>query len=160
VSDRKAIQRRLDSYKQRLGHAYDKQNPWAAIDETSLDVAGQFFFLDPSEPIYRECLLYVLADVLFGKWKTGRPAGSNVAWDFNRYFRLYQLYHVIKHDNPKLGKTEIAKLICKYPEFKYNSPEQVRQRISRAFREHAEHARRSRECDEWLKKMSRNSSSV
>ncbi|MGB5183506.1 MAG: hypothetical protein WBO12_15145 [Xanthobacteraceae bacterium] len=147
MSDRKAIERRLDSYKRRLDGAADKLNPWSAIDEKSLVLAGRFFTLDPDDEIMRDALLYVLADVLFGTRKKGRPRESNTAWNFDRYFRLFQLYHLKKRDNPKLRKAQIAELICEHKEFRNNDPEQIRQHIGRALREHAEHVRRCRELN-------------
>jgi hypothetical protein len=151
VSDRRAIERRLDSYKQQLDRAVDKFSPWFGIDQKSLALAGQFFSLDPDKPNMRDILLYILADVLFGTRKTGRPSASNTAWTLERYFRLCQLYHLKKHENPKLSKAKIAELIREHKEFKNDDPEQIRQHIGRAFREMAEHERRCREFTKRLK---------
>jgi hypothetical protein len=146
VSDRKAIERRLDSYRQQHFRAFDKLDPGFGINKKSLTLAAQFFGFDLERfPMLREVLLYILADVLFGRRKKGRPKGSHAAWDFNRHFRLFQLYHLKKRDNPQLSRAGIAKLICEHEEFKNNDPEQVRQHIGRALREHEEFARRCRE---------------
>jgi hypothetical protein len=75
-------------------------------------------------------LLHILADVLFGSRKKGRPNGSFAAWGIDRLFGcLLPLYYEKKRDNPKLSQAKIAELICEHEEFKNNSPEQVRQRL-------------------------------
>jgi hypothetical protein len=156
MSDRKAIERRLVSYRRQLQRASDKADTWSAIDQKSLDLAGQFFGLDPKSPL-RETLLYILADVLFGSRTKGRPKASNAAWDFRKHERLFQLYHMKKRDNPKLSKAKIAKLICEHEEFKNNDPEQVRQHIGRAFREFEEFARRCIEHDKkWREELAQH----
>jgi hypothetical protein len=156
MSDRRAIQRRLDSYRRRLEGASYKFDVASAIDERSLNLAGRFFNLDPKDQILRDMLLYVLADVLFGRRQNGRPSGSNTAWDFERYFYLDYLFNFEKRNNPKLRNARIAELICEYDEFKYNSPEQVRQHIGRALRERAKFERRCRESDKMTARLNRN----
>jgi hypothetical protein len=141
VSDRRAIQRRLDSYKRRFKEASYKFDVASAIDLRSLKLAGRFFDVNPKDPILRDMLLYVLADVLFGHRQNGRPSGSNTAWDLERYFCLADLFNLEKRKNPKLRNARIAKLICEHDEFKNNSPEQVRQHIGRALRERAKFER-------------------
>jgi hypothetical protein len=153
MSDYRAIQRRLDSYRRQLKGASFKFDVTSAIDFRSLRLAGRFFDLDPKDPILRDMLLYVLADVLFGRRQKGRPSGSNTAWDFYRYFCLYYLYDVERRDNPKLSNKRIAELICEYDEFKNNDPEQVRQHIGRAIREHAKFERRRRQSDKKLRAL-------
>jgi hypothetical protein len=147
MSDHRAIQRRLDSYRRRLKSASNKFDVTSAIDRRPLKLAGRFFDLDLKDPILRDWLLYILADVLFGRRQKGRPSGSNTAWDFDRYFYLQYLYHAVKRDNPKLSNAKIAELICEFDEFKNNDPEQVRQHIGRALREHAKFERRRRASD-------------
>jgi hypothetical protein len=111
LSERRAIQRRLDSYKRRLYRGFDEGDIWSAIDRKSLD----------------------LADALFGSGKKGRPTGSHTAWDIPRLFGcLLPLYYEKKRDNPKLSQAKIAKLICEHEEFRYNDPEQVRQHLGLA----------------------------
>jgi hypothetical protein len=158
VSDRKAIERRLASYRQRVRRAAAKADLRSAIDRKSLDLAGEFFNLDPKDPAMHYALLYILADVLFGFRNKGRPKGSNKVWDFDRYFTLYRLYQLEKRNHPKLRNAKIAELICERKEFKNKDPEQVRQHIPRALREHAEYERRCREM--WRYGKFRLSSSV
>jgi hypothetical protein len=130
MSERRAIQKRLDSYKRRLYRGFDEGDIWSAIDRKSLDQAGRFFRANLANPAARDMLLHILADVLFGSRKKGRPTGSYTAWDIARYFgNLLPLYYEKKRDNPKLSQAKIAELICEHKEFKYNSPEQVRQRL-------------------------------
>ena len=144
MSDRRAVRRRLDSYRRRFKEASYKFDVASAIDLRSLNLAGRFFDLNPKDRILRDMLLYVLADVLFGRRQEGRPSGSNTAWDFERYFCLADLFNLEKRNNPKLRNARIAELICEHDEFKNNSPEQVRQHIGRALRERAKFERRCR----------------
>jgi hypothetical protein len=127
MSDRRAIQRRLDSYKRRLYVGFDEGDIWSAIDRKSLDLANL------ANPAARDMLLHILADVLFGSRKKGRPTGSQTAWGITRLFgSLLPLYYEKKRDNPKLSQTKIAELICEHEEFRHNDPEQVRQHLGLA----------------------------
>jgi hypothetical protein len=133
MSERRAIQRRLDSYKRRLYRGFDEGDIWSAIDRKSLDLAGRFFRANLANPAARDMLLHILADALFGSGKKGRPTGSHTAWDIPRLFGcLLPLYYEKKRDNPKLSQAKIAKLICEHEEFRYNDPEQVRQHLGLA----------------------------
>jgi hypothetical protein len=153
------MERRLASYRHRLHEAEAQADPWSAIDQNSLALAGRFFGLRLENPHMREALLYLLADVCFGSRKKGRPPESNVEWTFARHFRLMQLYYVYffrKRDTLKrLNRTEIAKRICEHPEFKNNNPEQVRQQIGVALKKVAAMEQRCLELDRSLRKEKR-----
>jgi hypothetical protein len=117
----RAIQKRLG----RLHRRHYQSAP------ESLAHAGRFFGLDPKKSRDREQLLFLMADAIFGPpAKKGRRRGSAPSWPKRRLIHLGGTYNQEKHDNPKLSNAKIAEIIIRNDrEFKYDDPEQVRQRL-------------------------------
>jgi hypothetical protein len=129
VSSRKEIGKRLDKMRNYRWWVYERE-------PKSVAAAAQCFRLDLHDARQRETLLYLLADVIFGPpAKKGRRKGSKTSWG-SRLLTLGGLYGEMKYENPKLSDAKIAKLIKdKYPEFKYDDPEQIRQKLRVAHQE-------------------------
>jgi hypothetical protein len=120
VGDRRTIQKRLDKARYR----FYQQEP------ESVAAAAKHFELDPNDARQREKLLWLLADVVFGRGKKGRPKGSSTSWDSKRLCSLAAIYAEKKYENPKLSDAKIAKLIKdEHEEFKNDDAQQIRQRL-------------------------------
>jgi hypothetical protein len=131
MGDRRAIQKRLDKARYR----FYRQEP------ESVAAAAKHFRLDPNDARQREKLLWLLADVVFGRGKKGRPKGSSTSWGAtrrgNRLVILGEIYDRKKRVNPKLSDTKIAKLIKEEHElFENDDVEQIRQRLRKAQKEY------------------------
>jgi len=122
VGDRKTIQKRLD--KARYG--FYQQEP------ESVAIAAKRLGLDLNDARQREKLLWLLAEVVFGQGKKGRPWGSRTSWG-HRLVSLGRIYDEKKYKNPKLSDAKIARLIKQeHKEFKNDDPDQIRQRLRAA----------------------------
>jgi len=125
VGERKRIEKRLDKASR---HFYQRE-------PESVAVAAKRFGLDSKDARQREKLLWVLADVVFGRGKRGRPKGSKTSWG-RRLFILGEIYQQKKNENPKPSDAKIAKLIKnEHAEFKNDDAEQIRQRLRMAHQE-------------------------
>src|SRR5262249_20563872 len=129
-----SVEKRLNSYKQQFMQAHSRLEP--AINRNSLTLAAEFFGFDDGSldnPEWgdecREMLLYILADVLFGPRKRGRPRRTGQAWDFNRLYCLLREYNKEKARNPNLSTAKIAEIIHRDKDFKNDDPQQIRQQI-------------------------------
>jgi hypothetical protein len=122
VGDRRTIQKRLDKARYRF---YPRE-------PESVAAAAKHFGLDPNDARQREKLLWLLADVAFGRGKKGRPKGSKTSWG-SRFLTLGGIYAQKKYKNPNLSDAKIAKLIkSEHDEFKNDDVEQIRQRLRAA----------------------------
>jgi hypothetical protein len=122
VGYRKAILKRLDQVR-----------PQYFRDDDSIAIAAKHLNLDPTKAGDRERLLHILAEAIFAPAKKGRKAGVRPYWHKRRLIHLGSLYGIEKHENPKLKDAQIARRICKHPDFKSDDPDQLRQRLSWAY---------------------------
>lgn len=94
--------------------------------------AAEYFKIKPDDPR----LLHLLADVVFGHGKKGRPRGTKTSWG-SRLLTLGRIYDEKKNKNPKLSGAEIARLIkSEHDEFKNDDDGQIRQRLRAAHKEY------------------------
>jgi hypothetical protein len=93
--------------------------------------AAKEFDLDPDSELDRKLLLYVLADVAFGK--VGRPRGL-LKWDVVALVQLGEDCRRIERDFPKIkGARLAAKIKDLYPEvYRDTSVEMIRQKLGEA----------------------------
>jgi hypothetical protein len=127
---------RLLPYKRRPGFVplmakLGKLEEWYGCDPKALDAAVQYFGLDAASAGDHELLVYILADVVFGRQR-GRPKGSRTAWDDDRLLQLFYAYKQCKGANPALSDSAIAKRIADTSEFSKNNVEQIRQQLGPA----------------------------
>jgi hypothetical protein len=108
-----------------------KLEEWYGCNPKALDAAAQYFGLDAATADDRELLVYILADVVFGRQR-GRPKGSKTAWDSARLLQLFSAYEQCKNANPALSDSVIAKQIADTKEFSKNSVDQIRQQLGPA----------------------------
>jgi hypothetical protein len=108
-----------------------KLEEWYGCNPKALDAAVQYFGLDAATVGHRELLVYILADVVFGRQR-GRPKGSKTAWDGDRLLQLFSAYKQCKNANPALSDSAIAKQIADTKEFSKNSVDQIRQQLGPA----------------------------
>jgi hypothetical protein len=122
MGDRRTIQKRLDKARYRFYHS----------EPESVAAAAKHFGVDPNDARQREKLLWLLADIVFGRGKKGRPRGSRTSWG-HRLVTLGGLYREKKYENPKLTDAKIAMLIKQeHAKFKNDDPDQIRQRLREA----------------------------
>ena len=120
---RKAILKRLDQVRRQ----YFRDEP------ASVARAAKYLNLDPANAHDREKLLRILAEAIFVPAKKGRRAGVRPYWHKGRLIHLGSLYDTEKHENPKLKDAQIARQICKHPDFKNEDPDQIRVRLPWAY---------------------------
>jgi hypothetical protein len=108
-----------------------KLEEWYGCNPKALDAAVQYFGLDAASVGDRELLVYILADVVFGRQR-GRPKGSKTAWDSDRLLQLFSAYKQCKNATPALSDSAIAKQIANTKEFSKNSVDQIRQQLGPA----------------------------
>jgi hypothetical protein len=141
-----AIKERLRYFKDRIAHLLPlrrrpgfvphiarlgKLEEHYGCNPKALDAAVQYFGLDAASVGDRELLVYILADVVFGRQR-GRPKGSKTAWDTNRLLQLFSAYKQCKSANPALSDSALAKQIADTKEFSKNSVDQIRQQLGAA----------------------------
>ena len=108
-----------------------KLEEWCGCNPKALDAAAQYFGLDAATAGNRELLVYILADVVFGR-QSGRPKGSKTAWDSDRLLQLFRAYEHCKNANPALSDSALAKQIADTKEFSKNRVDQIRQQLAPA----------------------------
>jgi hypothetical protein len=141
-----AIKKRLRYFKDRVAHLLPfrrrpgfvphmarlgKLEEWYGCNPKALDAAVQYFGLDAASVGDRELLVYILADVVFGR-RRGRPKGSKTAWDSDRLLQLFSAYEQCKSANPALSDSALAEQIADTKEFSKNSVDQIRQQLGPA----------------------------
>jgi hypothetical protein len=99
----------------------------------ALSRAEKHFGLDRKNEHDRLHLLYILADIVFGVGRRGRPPASK-KWKSNKLWQLAKDHIAVKKDLPKLSNTKAAEQIKKrYPDrYKHTSAEMVRQMLPEA----------------------------
>jgi hypothetical protein len=151
VGDRKVIKKRLNKA---------RFSSWDYKRRTeSLAEAARFFRLDLNDVRQREKLLYLLADIVFGRGKKGRPRGSKSSWNLIRLGDLGQIYEEMRRQRPNDSDAEIARRINReHEEFRRSGADKIRQQLPAArlasliWREIAEEKSRDRVAeppDDW-----------
>ena len=91
--------------------------------------ALEFFSLDLSNQAHLDLLLVILADVVFGEQKKGRPPDKKRKWDTLKLIQLAVDCNKVKGDMPKISDAKAAQLIKdRYrSRYKHASGEMIRQ---------------------------------
>jgi hypothetical protein len=99
----------------------------------ALSSAEKHFGLDSNDDQDRLRLLYILADIVFGVGRRGRPRDSK-KWASDRLVQLHEDHIEVKKDLPKLSNSKAAAEIKKrYPDrYKDTSAEMMRQMLREA----------------------------
>jgi hypothetical protein len=153
MSDAAAQKRRLNFYKDLLGHEWlgwsseSRYVTWPDVtefvaeglkcDPRSLEKAAHFFGLDHTHPDDLSILVHILAEEVFGTRKRGRKTGGKI-WNSERYLELGFSYQIVKRENPKLSDAKISQIIGNSPQFSEykNNSEQIRQKFPQARRQY------------------------
>jgi hypothetical protein len=93
--------------------------------------AAKFLGLDPKDPAHLAILLPILADILFRPNTKGRPRGVK-KWDRLLLFALGAHRLAIEEEHPGISDQKAAKKLKLLPEYKHDSVESLRQRLSPA----------------------------
>jgi hypothetical protein len=103
-----------------------RPNDSAAVAAPALLQAAEFFGLDPAKD--RDLLLHILASIVFGKRKKGRPGGTR-NWDEKRFSQLGFHREAVERDNPGIGDKRAATEIKRRHSEYRDSVEVIRQRL-------------------------------
>src|SRR5262249_19876778 len=103
--------------------------PPAALSE-----AAEYFGLDLAKSAEQALLLHILADIVFGERKKGRPRTNKGKWDVARLIQLAIDCNKIKEDSPGISdKKAVGEIKSRYRErYKYATSEMMRQRLGLA----------------------------
>ena len=85
---------------------FDGQEPFTGKQQ--LLKAGEFFGLDLSNQAHLDLLLVILADVVFGEQKKGRPPAKKRKWDRLKLIQLAVDCNKVKEDMPKISDAKAA----------------------------------------------------
>ena len=138
MGDLAAQKRRLESYKSSLKSLRKRNfNPkylklFPGYDPGSLKTAATFLGLDLADPSHLLMLTHILADVLFGKRRPGRPQGVTTTWNLEKLWTLALTFEKLTRQDPGLKGARLIDKICETPEFKTykDNPEPIRQMLS------------------------------
>jgi len=116
----KRIRRLLNGWKSFLDEGRDSAenddsveivlDVWRRGDDKTLEAAALFFGLDLTNQTESEFLLRLLAFLIFGEGKAGRPPRSK-KWQGDELTSLAESYHSIKRENPRMSDVKIAEQI-------------------------------------------------
>jgi|SRR5262249_14636419 len=99
-----------------------------------LSKAADFFGLDLSKSEQRQLLLNILADVVFGEQKKGRPRAKKRKWDVLTLIQLAVDCNKVKAEAPGISDKKAAGLIKNHfsGRYKHASAEMIRQYLADA----------------------------
>jgi hypothetical protein len=99
-----------------------------------LSKAADFFGLDLSKSEQRALLLDILADVIFGEQKKGRPPAKKAKWDRLRLIQLAVDCNKVKAETPGISDKKAASIIKHNfsNRYKHASAEMIRQYLADA----------------------------
>jgi len=101
-----------------------------------LSRAAKYFDLQLREPAEQSLLLHILADVVFGERKKGRPPTKKGKWDVVTLIQLAIDCNKIKEETPGISdKKAVCEIKSRYLErYKFATLEMMRQRLGPARR--------------------------
>jgi hypothetical protein len=132
---RKISPRRLQGARDWLSTASPEQlGRYANLVPVSLQRAAEAVGLDPHNEWHCEILVRILAHLMFGEGKRGRPKHTT-KWDAQRGFDLGHHFHLVQQERPKIKFSEAAKAIkLRWPEVYAGCSEMtLRQRVHDAY---------------------------
>jgi hypothetical protein len=102
----------------------------------ALSEAAKYFDLQLGKPAEQSLLLHILADVVFGERKRGRPRTKKGKWDVLTLIQLAIDCNKIKEETPGISdKKAVGEIKRRYRErYKYATSEMMRQRLRPARR--------------------------
>jgi hypothetical protein len=139
MAKKKISRRRIEEARNWLSNASDRQlSRYTNLIPPSLQSAAEAFGLDPQSEWHREILVRILAGLMFGKGKKGRPSKS-VKWDWHRAADLGMHFDELKQEKPNIKYSQAAKIIKdRYPEEYADCTEMTLRQRMRSAHEHYE----------------------
>jgi hypothetical protein len=135
MGDLAARKKRIESYqsflrslrKRNLEPRYLKHFP--GYDPAALKTAAARFGLNIADPPQLLMLTHILADLEFGKRRSGRQKGNATTWNEGMLWTLALTYQKLKS---QYKGDKLVDKICETKEFKpyKRNPEQIRQKLS------------------------------
>ena len=108
---RKISRKRIEDIRQWLLEASDERlERYTSVIPKSLQMAAASFHLDPESERHREILVRVLAHLMFGRGKRGRPP-MTLKWHPGREIDLGFHFSELKREKPNIKYSEAAKII-------------------------------------------------
>jgi hypothetical protein len=134
---RKISQKRVEEFRRWLLKASDQQvERYAGVITPSLQRAAEAFHLDPQSDWHREILVNILAQLMFGDGKRGRPRNT-LKWDWDRAYNLGDAVAAIRQEKPDIPYSQVAKIILhRYPKEYADCSEAALRRRVRDAHEH------------------------